>query len=154
LPLGTITPEEVERAQRAFLKNREQLMTDPGSVAVELSEWGAKGDWRLFFLHRDRIAAVKPADVARVARQYLVKSNRTVGMFVPTDDPLRAEIAATPPIADMVKDYKGKAVVASGEAFDPSPANIDQRTRRGQLPCGIKTALLPKKTRGEAVNAQ
>ena len=31
---------------------------------------------------RDRIAAVTPADVQRVAAQYLTKANRTVGVLV------------------------------------------------------------------------
>ena len=52
----------------------------------------------------------------------------------------------------MVKDYKGDTAVAAGEAFDPSPANLDARTQRFTLPNGMKVALLPKKTRGEAVN--
>ena len=53
----------------------------------------------------------------------------------------------------MVKDYKGNAAVEAGEAFDPSPANIDARTIRVTLPNGMKLALLPKKTRGGTVSA-
>ena len=30
----------------------------------------------------------------------------------------------------MVKDYKGDPPMAKGEAFDPSPENIDKRTKR------------------------
>src|SRR5262249_47308935 len=51
------------------------------------------------------------------------------------------------------KDYKGKAAVEEGEAFDPSPTNIESRTRRVTLPGGLKLVLLPKKTRGGTVNA-
>ena len=40
----------------------------------------------------------------------------------------------------------------AGETFDPSPANLDARTQRFTLPNGMKVALLPKKTRGEAVS--
>jgi zinc protease len=54
----------------------------------------------------------------------------------------------------MVKDYKGRALVAQGEAFDPSPANIDGRTRRSEQPNTIELALLPKTTRGNEVNAR
>src|SRR5262249_52597410 len=46
---------------------------------------------------------------------------------------------------------KGGAEVASGEAFDPSTANINARTRSVDLPGGLKVALLPKKTRGGTV---
>ncbi len=40
----------------------------------------------------------------------------------------------------------------AGGAFDVTPANIDARSQRGELPEGIKAVLLPKKTRGETVN--
>ena len=53
-----------------------------------------------------------------------------------------------------MKDYKGDATASVGEAFDPSPANIESRTSRGQLRPGIKVSLLPKKTRGATVVAQ
>ncbi len=46
---------------------------------------------------------------------------------------------------------RASAAVAQGEAFDPSPANIEARVQRSQLPGGLKVALLPKKTRGEMV---
>ena len=41
---------------------------------------------------------------------------------------------ATPNVAAEVKDYKGNAAIEAGEAFDPSPANIDARTIRVTLP--------------------
>jgi len=40
------------------------------------------GTWRYVLSARDRIAAVTPADVQRVASQYLTKANRTVGVLV------------------------------------------------------------------------
>jgi len=51
----------------------------------------------------------------------------------------------------MVRDYKGDPPLAKGEAFDPSPENIDKRTKTLTLANGMKVALLPKKTRGETV---
>ncbi len=50
-----------------------------------------------------------------------------------------------------MKDYKGGAVGAAGEAFDPSPANLDSRIKivnDGSL----KAGLLHKKNRGETVS--
>ena len=83
---------------------------------------------------RDRIKAVTEADVLRVAKAYLKESNRTLATFIPTKSPDRAEIPATPDIAATFKDFKGSAVVAAGEAFDPSPANIESRVVRSTLP--------------------
>jgi zinc protease len=111
------------------------------------------GDWRLLFLNRDRVEKVTPEDVARVAKQYLKASNRTIGRFIPEAAPERAEIPAAPDLVASLKDYKGKAAVEDGEAFDPSPANIEARAQRITLPSGMKLVLLPKKNRGGTVTA-
>lgn len=145
--------DEVERAKTRLLKNIELAFNDSQQIAIELSEWESMGDWRLQFLFRDGIKAVTPNDVARVAKLYLKDSNRTIGKFIPTAAPDRSEIPATPSVAAEVKDYKGNAAVTAGEAFDPTPANIDARTIRVTLPNGMKLALLPKKTRGGTVSA-
>ena len=145
------TQEEVDRERTGLLKNIDLTLNSAEQVGLELSEWMAQGDWRLFFLHRDHLRKVTPADVQRVAASYLKASNRTVGLFIPTEKPDRADIPPVPDVAAMVKDYKGSAVVAEGEAFDPSPSNIESRTVRSDLPVGLKLALLPKKTRGNTV---
>ena len=148
-----VTGEEVERARQARLASIDRLFNDSRAVALQLSEWGAMGDWRLFFVHRDRLRDATAEDVQRVAASYLKPSNRTVGVFVPDDDPDRAEIPVAPDVASVVEGYRGAEAVAEGEAFDPSPANIDRRTRTGDLPGGMKVALLSKDTRGETVTA-
>ena len=148
------TQEEVDRARTAILKDIDLAMNSSDRVGLELSEWIAMGDWRLFFLHRDRIRKVVPDEVQKVAAAYLEPSNMTVGEFIPTAKPERAEIPATPNVAEMVKDYKGDAAVAAGEAFDPSPSNIESRVKRITTPEGLKMALLAKKTRGNKVVAR
>jgi zinc protease len=146
------TKEEVDRVVQRYLKQREILATNTSQFAVNLSEWAAQGDWRLFFLHRDRMEKVTPDDVKAVASKYLKPANRTVGMFLPTDAPDRVAVAPAPDVAAMLKDYKGKAELAAGEDFDASPANIEARTKLLNIPgTGIKAALLPKKTRGQTV---
>ena len=148
------TQEEVDRAKTALLKQVELLLNSSERSAIALSESAALGDWRMLFLHRDRIESVTPADVTRVAATYLKPANRTSGVFIPTEKPDRAEQPAPVQVADMLEGYTGREAVAQGEAFDPSPANIEARVRRGALPSGVKFALLPKKTRGEMVSLQ
>jgi zinc protease len=150
----TFTTEEVERVKTTALKNTELLLNNSEQVGVTLTEWAAAGDWRLLFLHRDRIRKVTPADLQRVAAAYIKPQNRTVAAFIPTTNPDRAEVPATPSIMGMVADYKGGAVVQAGEAFDASPRNIDSRTTHSALPNGMQLTLLPKQTRGNAVVAQ
>ena len=107
------TQEEVDRERTSLLKNIDLTLNSAEQVGLELSEWMAQGDWRLFFLHRDRLKKVTPADVQRVAAAYLKSTNRTVGLFVPTEKPDRAEIPPVPDVAAMLKDYKGSAVAVS-----------------------------------------
>jgi zinc protease len=145
--------EEVERARTKMLKQIDLALNDSGRIGVELSEWAAMGDWRMFFLYRDRIQKVTPEDVKRVAAAYLKEANRTVALFLPIEKPDRAEIPAPPDVQAALKDYKGRPPVAAGEAFDPAPANIDARTTRATLPAGMKLAMLSKKTRGNDVSA-
>jgi zinc protease len=144
--------EEVERFKTAALKNLELAFNEPNTIALMLTDWVARGDWRLLFLYRDRLKKVGPEDVQRVAKTYLLQSNRTVGIFVPTEKPVRAEV---PKLGDkdilaMADEVKGGDAIAAGEAFDPTPANIESRTRRATIG-GLKTAFMPKENRGDAV---
>ena len=147
------TAEEVERIKNKLLKNTELTLNTPEDLGIGLSEFVAQGDWRLFFYHRDQIAKVTPADVQRVAAQYLKPSNRTLGMFIPTKNPERSEIPSPPDVAALLKDYKGGLAKSQGEVFDPAPMNIESRTKRETVG-GVRMALLSKKTRGGSVNAQ
>ncbi len=149
-----VTGKEVERARTALLKQIDLAFNNSASIALQLSEWAGMGDWRLFFIHRDRLRKVSADDVNRVAQAYLKPSNRTVGLFHPTEKPDRAEIPAVPDITALVEGYHGGAAVAQGEEFDPSPDNIESRTVRFVLPNGMKVALLPKRTRGATVVAR
>jgi zinc protease len=145
------TPEEVNRARDNALKNWDTAMRNSEWAAVGLSEWAAQGDWRLMFLHRDRLRAVTPDDVLRVAKTYLKPENRTVGVYLPTKAAARADVPPTPDVAGLLKDYKGGQALAQGEEFDPSPAAIEKRLVRASLAPGIKLVMLPKKTRGATV---
>ncbi|MCC6474370.1 MAG: insulinase family protein [Burkholderiales bacterium] len=149
-----VTDEEVERARMRVLNGLERIIASSRQLALVMSESAAMGDWRAVFLHRDRVKAATTADIQRVAEHYFKPANRTAGLFIPTRSPDRAEIPAVPDIAAMFKDYRGAAGMAQGETFDPTPENIEARTRRVQLPGGMKLALLPRKTRGGTVVAQ
>ncbi|OVZ58003.1 peptidase M16 [Pigmentiphaga sp. NML080357] len=152
-----VTEEELERARTRWLKDWDMAYSDPQKVGVSLSESIAQGDWRLFFLTRDRIRDLKLADVQRVAENYLLQSNRTLGTYIPTDNPQRAPAPQPLDLEAELKGYKGDTDFVQAEAFDATPANIDARTQRKtlNLPNGpVKLALLPKSTRGRLVNAR
>jgi zinc protease len=147
-----VKPEEIDRVRQRFLKTRERLATNTAQFAVNLSEWAAEGDWRLFFLHRDRVEKVTPDDVQKAAAKYLRAANRTVGLFLPTKAADRVAISPAPDAGAMLANYTGKGELSAGEDFDASPRNIEARTHLSNLPGGVKVALLPKKTRGQTVH--
>ena len=132
-----VTKEEVDRARQRFLKNRELAAADPNRIGIELSEWAAQGDWRLYFLNRDRIEQVTPAEVKDVAAKYFTTSNRTVGFFIPTSKRERTPIPAAPDIGKLVEGYKGREVkagrdgghgrLAAGHRGPASAAGADRR---------------------------
>ncbi|HEY3835592.1 MAG TPA: pitrilysin family protein [Bryobacteraceae bacterium] len=148
------TDKEIEDARADLLKPYDLALADSGRIGLTLSNYIASGDWRLLFLERDRLKKVTGDDVVRVAKTYLKSSNRTLALFVPTDKPERTEVPPPTDISAVFKDYHGGAAIAQGEAFDPSPENIDKRTIRGSLGNGMKLVMLPKKTRGETVNVE
>jgi zinc protease len=148
------TQQEVDQAKTRFLKQIDLLLTNSQMVGLYLSEAMAAGDWRLLFLVRDRVREVTPQDVARVAKAYLKDTNRTLGVFIPTKTPDPAEVPAAPDASAALKDYKGGAAISAGEAFSPTPANLQARLVRSKLPGGMWVDLVPKKTRGGVVVAR
>ena len=148
------TQEELRRAQTKWLNDWNLVFADPERVGVALSEAIAAGDWRLFFLNRDRVRDIRLADVQRVAQERLLRSNRTLATYLPTPDPQRPPSPTRADLASALKGYVGDPGVTDAEAFDATPANIEARTRRFVLDSGLQAAVLPKATRGATVTAQ
>ncbi|WP_141735673.1 M16 family metallopeptidase [Oligoflexus tunisiensis] len=145
------TQTDVTRFQANFSRSFDLAMTDSASIAIYLSEWFSRGDWRLMFLNRDRVDNLTLAQL-QGALKYLKPSNRTVGLFIPTKN--LDKVAETTPVNVMaaLKDYKGRTEVAAGEFFEPTLANVQKRTQYSELPNGMKVALTPKKSRGAPVS--
>lgn len=144
-----LTAEILDQAKADLAKSYEQSMLDSKSLAMTLSDWSAYGDWRLFFVSRDRLEQVSIDDLNRVAGVYLRASNRTTGIYLPTDQPQRSSIPARPDVEKIVKDYKSsKSAVSVDQAFEPKPLEVQKRLVQGKLESGVKYALLSKPTRG------
>ena len=146
-----ITAQELADAKQRIGNGYELAFNDVNAVGMALSEYVAAGDWRLWFVLRDAMDKVTLDDVNRVAKTYLIPSNRTLARFIPTDNAVRAIIGDAPSVAMLVDGYKGRAAVDAGEAFDPTPANIAARTQTYTIGDGLIVSLLPKKTRGGTV---
>lgn len=146
-----ITAQELADAEQRIGNGYELAFNDVNAVGMALSEYVAAGDWRLWFVLRDAMAKVTLDDVNRVAKTYLIPSNRTLARFIPTDNAVRAAIADAPSVASLVDGYTGRAAVEAGEAFVATPANIAARTQTYTIGDSLTVSLLPKKTRGGTV---
>ncbi|GAB3401714.1 M16 family metallopeptidase [Massilia agilis] len=145
------TAEEMERVRRAYLNDFERSLNDPQKVGVSLSESISLGDWRLYFVGRDRVKQVKGDEVAAAAGRYFRRDNRVTGTFIPDDNPQRAQIPVAPTAQDLLKDFKPQNGSYVSEEFAPTQENILKRTTI-VLEGGVTLALLPKKNRGATVS--
>lgn len=144
------TDEEVGTSLAEAAVDYDRALSDPEGFAVDLSDYIALGDWRLFFADRDATAKVTPDAVNTAAATYFVRDNRVVGLFIPDDHPKRAPYMTTPDVKDVIAKATFKEEGDQAEAFDASQDNIDARTERLRIG-GVEVALLPKKTRGRTV---
>ena len=110
-----IDEQSIRRAIASFTQKREQLLADSERLAIQLANWHACGDYRLFFLHRDRMEQVKVADVKRVAEKYFIRSNRTVGLFYPNEEKLvQARIPEVCCLEHLLAGYQGRESTFGG----------------------------------------
>jgi len=146
--------EEVDRVKRGLLRNLENSLSDPQSIATgALNTAIAQGDWRLMFLQHDRLQTVTSDDIVRVAKLYFKPSNQTVGYYMPDANPDRTVVPDAGNLGAVLANIKSSVNIAHGEAFDPTPANIESRLTRSKLSNGMKVAMLNKKTENNMVTA-
>ncbi len=143
--------DEIERVKTSMLRNLETQLSNAVQLGTALSSPISQGDWRLMFLAHDRLKDVQAADLVRVAKAYFKESNMTVGYYIPDAAPDRTVVPPTPDLAATLANYKSTVTVSHGEAFDPSPANIESRVERTKLANGMKLVMLSKKTENDVV---
>jgi len=146
-----VTEEELERARARRLRTLRQITSDSGRLATELSEWVALGDWRLFFAFRDGLSTATKGDVDRVARTFLVASNRTAGLFVPDAEPARAVAPSGPSIAEILRGYGEKPGKGPAPRLPVDEDDWTEKVIHLEVPPGLNVALLRKPTRGGTV---
>jgi zinc protease len=78
-----VTPAEIARVKQQFVAADAYKRDGTAAVASELNEWIAVGDWTLYVTFPQKVEQVTPADVQRVAKQYLSEDQSTTGWFVP-----------------------------------------------------------------------
>ncbi|WP_372755504.1 M16 family metallopeptidase [Mariniflexile sp.] len=147
-----VTDEELNRAKANLLKQYDQISRNSGYLGTYMSEFIGAGDWRLSFIQRDRVENMTAEKVNAAIQRYLINTNRTIGNFIPSKQPIRVEIEHTEGVEALVSSYKGKQGLGEGEAFDVSYDNIQSRLDTGVLPkTPIEYGFIKKDNRGKTV---
>jgi predicted Zn-dependent peptidase len=78
-----VSSKELERIINNLDADMVRALRSNSGLASQLALYQTvAGDWRYVLKSRNKIAAVTPADIQRVAAQYFTKSNRTVATLV------------------------------------------------------------------------
>lgn len=149
------TEQDLQRGKAKVAKQVEDITNNTVYFAINLTELVGAGDYRLWFMYRDRIDAVKLADVKRVASRYFLPNNRTLGVFIPApnEERVKPEEFDDARIAGIVSDYKGRSVEARSDTFEASIRNIKANLTQNQLETGFRYALVKKPIKGGKVQA-
>jgi len=152
-PNNPVTEAELKRAKSNILKQIDQIARNSSYLGTYMSEFIGAGDWRLSFIHRDRIENMTLDKVNKAIKTYFIKTNRTIGQFIPTKEPQRVGIPHTEGVDELVNNYKGKEGFGTGEAFDVSYDNIEKRLNNGTLEkSSIEYGFIKKDNRGKTVS--
>jgi zinc protease len=129
LPSTVITQEDVDRAKNNLNKQLYDFQNNTEYFCIGLAEIIGAGDWRLFFVYRDRLDSLTLNDVQAALKKYYLPSNRTWGVFIPDKAAERVTVQERPDVNALVKDYKGKSIKDEKETFEVSIPNIKKRNR-------------------------
>jgi zinc protease len=149
------TEQDLQRGKAKVAKSLEDITNNTVYFAINLTELIGAGDYRLWYMYRDRVEDVKLADVKRVAARYFRPNNRTLGVFIPApnEERVKPEEFDDSRIAGLVSGYKGKAVEAMADTFEASIRNIKAHLTQDRLETGFRYALVKKPIKGGKVQA-
>jgi predicted Zn-dependent peptidase len=81
------TEDEMSKYKRGTKKNLIDGMKSNSSMARLLTNYEIlSGSWRNLFDEIDRVEAVSAEDIQRLAQEYLIRKNRTVGEIIPEEE--------------------------------------------------------------------
>lgn len=143
----------LERAKNSLIKDYENVYNNTIYFGINLTEEIGAGNYKLWFINRDRVENLTLNDVQGVAKKYYKPSNRTYGIFYPDKNPERVKVGNTPDINALTENYKGKEVKEMTETFEPTVANIKAKAVYGNLKNGMKYAILRKPAKGDKIFA-
>jgi predicted Zn-dependent peptidase len=89
-----VPADEMQKVKNQGKASAFRRLSSPFSIAIQLLYYEGLGDWRFINSYADEVDAVTAADIQRVARAYLTRENRTVGVFLRKQMPAPPQAAA------------------------------------------------------------
>jgi zinc protease len=121
-----VSQDDVDRVV-AKLNTQTILYRDgSGSIAGELTEAIAGGDWTDYIKGSERLSNVTAADVKRVANKYLLEDQSTTGYFIPEE--LGSNTAAQSKASGVVESEAGKYFFRNPQIAQDNSESINTAT--------------------------
>lgn len=140
-----IPAEELQKVKNQGKASAYRAIASPFSILFQLLVYDGLGDWKYINNYADEVEAVTAADVQRVAKEYLSKENRTVGIFLRKEGagaaPEDPEVAALPAQAQAMVKQSLQRIEA-----ETDPAKLREGVARmqeaaAQAPPEMKAAI-------------
>lgn len=147
-----LSEESLARTKKDFANSQRELMESPESLGLALTDAVALGDWRLLFAQADWMQELTLEEITTVARKYLVRDNRTLAWYLPTENAVRAPQPERVDVEKLLADHVWRQQTAFVADFPLTPQSIEDRVISGQLAGGLRYALLPRHTKGDRVS--
>jgi len=143
LKAEAVPADELQKVKNQAKANAYRRLSQPVFIMFQLLVYEGMGDWRYINTASSATDAVSPADLQRVARQYLTTEGRTVAVFLrkeggPPPDP---EIAALPAEAQAMVRQNLKQIEAEQDPEKLRQGIAEMQQMAGQLPAEMKPAL-------------
>jgi predicted Zn-dependent peptidase len=135
--------DELQKVKNQEKANAYRRLANPTFIMFQLLGYDAAGDWHLINTYADKVDAVSAADVQRVAQQYLVKENRTVGIFLRKEGsaPADAELEALPEQAQAMAKQALQQIQAQTDPAKLREGIARMQAMAAQAPAEMKPAL-------------
>ena len=138
-----VPPEELQKVKNQAKANAFRRLASPMSIAIQLLVYEGRGDWRYINTSPERTDAVTAEDLQRVAREYLTKESRTVGIFLRKEGgaPEDPEIAKLSPQAQAMARQGLKQIEGETDAASLQQGIAQLQQMSAQVPPEMKPAV-------------
>jgi len=139
-----VSADELQKVKNQFKANAYRRLSTPVFIMFQLLVFEGQGDWRYINTAPDEVDAVTPADIQRVAKEYLTKENRSVGVFLRKAGavaPEEPELGKFPAEAQAMVRQNLKQIEAETDAAKLREGIAQMQQMVGQAPAEMKPAL-------------